>query len=161
MTVQINKTAGARTGGRLYNRNPRRSSFHRGSVFYILSGSNDWLRTRPPLARRGRDTISRNAPRSTLPRACTCRFTHCLLLSDGFYRDRNGEPTPAATIRVGKKKGSSNERLRDIRLPLTSWAGMTCHARREFFVSNCNIFSVLSIFRCNPGRTNDKFITSQ
>ena len=26
---------------------------------------------------------------------------------------------------------------------LTSCAGMTCHARREFFVPNCNIFSVL------------------
>ena len=28
----------------------------------------------------------------------------------------------------------------------------------ESFVPNCNIFSVLSIFKCNPGKTNDKFI---
>ena len=44
-------------------------------------------------------------------------------------------------------------------LPLTSCAGMTCHARREFFVPNY-IFLDLSIFKCNPGKTNDKFITS-
>ena len=34
------------------------------------------------------------------------------------------------------------------------------HARRECFAPNCNIFSVLSIFECNPGKTNDKFIIS-
>ena len=44
---------------------------------------------------------------------------------------------------------------------LTSCAGMTCHALREFFLPNCNIFSVLSIFQCNQGETNNKFITSQ
>ena len=43
---------------------------------------------------------------------------------------------------------------------LTSCAGMTCHARREFFVPNCNIFSVSGIFKYNPGKTNDKFLTS-
>ena len=30
----------------------------------------------------------------------------------------------------------------------------------DFFVPNCNIFSVLSIFKYNPGKTNDKFDTS-
>ena len=35
---------------------------------------------------------------------------------------------------------------------LTSCPGMTCHAPREnFFSQNCNVFSVLSTFRCNPG----------
>ena len=34
---------------------------------------------------------------------------------------------------------------------LTSCAGTTCHARREFFAPIfCNISSVLSIFKCNP-----------
>ena len=42
----------------------------------------------------------------------------------------------------------------------TSRAGMTCHARREyFFAQNCNVFSVLSIFKYNSGKTNYKFIT--
>ena len=36
----------------------------------------------------------------------------------------------------------------------------TCHARRELFVPNGNILSVSSIFKCNRGKTNDKFITS-
>ena len=35
---------------------------------------------------------------------------------------------------------------------------MTCHVCREFFVPNYNIFSVLSIFKCNPGKTNNKII---
>ena len=43
---------------------------------------------------------------------------------------------------------------------LTSCAAMTCHARRGFFVPNCNIFSVLNVFKCNPGKTDDKFIVS-
>ena len=44
---------------------------------------------------------------------------------------------------------------------LTSCTGMTCHARREYiFSQNCNICSVLSIFKCNSGETNDKFIAS-
>ena len=30
----------------------------------------------------------------------------------------------------------------------------------QFSVPNCNIFSVLCIFKCNPGKTNDKFIIS-
>ena len=34
---------------------------------------------------------------------------------------------------------------------------MTCHARPK----NCNILSVLSIFKYNTGKTNNKFITSQ
>ena len=39
---------------------------------------------------------------------------------------------------------------------LTSCAGMTCHARREFFCPKLQHFlSVLSIFKCNPGETND------
>ena len=38
---------------------------------------------------------------------------------------------------------------------------MTWHARHpESFVPNCNIFSVSNIFKCNPGKTNDKFIIS-
>ena len=41
----------------------------------------------------------------------------------------------------------------DIKLRSTSWAGMACHARREFSVPNCNIFWVLSISKCNPGET--------
>ena len=30
----------------------------------------------------------------------------------------------------------------------------SCHARRQSFVPNCNIFSVLSIFKCNSGETS-------
>ena len=42
---------------------------------------------------------------------------------------------------------------------LTSCVGMTCHARREIsFLPNCNVFSVSSLFKCNPGTTDDKFI---
>ena len=41
-------------------------------------------------------------------------------------------------------------------LYLTSRTGMRC---RELFVTNCDIFSVSSIFKRNPGKTNDKFIT--
>ena len=33
-------------------------------------------------------------------------------------------------------------------------------ARREFFPQNYNIFSVLSIFKYNPGKTNNKFINN-
>ena len=44
---------------------------------------------------------------------------------------------------------------------LTSYAEMTYHARREFFVPNCKILSVSSIFQCNPRTNIDKFITSQ
>ena len=29
----------------------------------------------------------------------------------------------------------------------------------NFFSQNCNIFAVLSIFECNPGETNNEFIT--
>ena len=41
---------------------------------------------------------------------------------------------------------------------LTSCVRMTCHARRQFFVPSCNIFSVPSVLKCNPGKINDKFI---
>ena len=41
-------------------------------------------------------------------------------------------------------------------ISLTSCAGTMFHARREFFVPNCNIFSTSSIFK-----TNNEFITSQ
>ena len=52
--------------------------------------------------------------------------------------------------------------LRLIRQDLTSCAGITCHARRELFVPKLlDILSVLSIFKYNPGKTNNKFITSQ
>ena len=34
------------------------------------------------------------------------------------------------------------------------------HARREYLAQNCNIFSVLSILRYNPGETDNKFINS-
>ena len=34
----------------------------------------------------------------------------------------------------------------------TSCAAMTCHARCEFFATNCNILSVSFIFKCNPGK---------
>ena len=36
---------------------------------------------------------------------------------------------------------------------------MTCHVE-NFLSQNCNIFSVLSIFKRNSGETNDKFIAS-
>ena len=50
---------------------------------------------------------------------------------------------------------------RDPRL-LTSCVGIMCRARREFFLSqNCNICSVLSTFKYNQSKTNNKFITSQ
>ena len=40
--------------------------------------------------------------------------------------------------------------------------GMTCHARRELFVPKLQDFlGILGIFKCNPGKTNNKFITSQ
>ena len=43
---------------------------------------------------------------------------------------------------------------------LTSCAGMTCHDIENILSQNCNIFSVLSIFKYNlKGKTN-KFITS-
>ena len=39
---------------------------------------------------------------------------------------------------------------------------MTRATRVENFLSqNCNIFSVVSIFKCNPGKANDKFIASR
>ena len=42
---------------------------------------------------------------------------------------------------------------------LTSCSGTTCHARRESFCpNNCNIFSVLSVFKYNAGKTNNKFV---
>ena len=43
---------------------------------------------------------------------------------------------------------------------LTSCAGIMCHARREYLAQNCNSFSVLSILKYNPGKTNNKFIAS-
>ena len=42
---------------------------------------------------------------------------------------------------------------------LTSRTEMTYHARREFFVPNCNIFSVLSIFKRNKPRQNKIMIS--
>ena len=42
------------------------------------------------------------------------------------------------------------------RRDLTSCAGTTCH----LFSQIANIFSVLSVFKCNPGKTNDKSVTS-
>ena len=40
---------------------------------------------------------------------------------------------------------------------LTSCAGVTCHARREFFLSqNCNIFSILNIFKYNQIHRQNK-----
>ena len=39
--------------------------------------------------------------------------------------------------------------------------GTTCHAHRQYFVPNCNIFSVLSVFKYNSSKTSNKFITSQ
>ena len=61
-----------------------------------------------------------------------------------------------------------------VRETLTSWAGMTRHVRRELFVPKLQYFLsfkyiivyiwyiiVLSIFKCNPGKVNNKFITSQ
>ena len=39
-----------------------------------------------------------------------------------------------------------------------SCAGTTCHARRELFVQNCHISSVLSLLKHNQGKTNDKFV---
>ena len=44
---------------------------------------------------------------------------------------------------------------------LTSRAGMTCYARREYLVQNCNICSVLNTLKYNPGKINNEFITSQ
>ena len=35
---------------------------------------------------------------------------------------------------------------------------MTCHARREYLAQNCNIFSVLSIFKYNPGKANNNLL---
>ena len=40
---------------------------------------------------------------------------------------------------------------------LTSCAGMTCHARREYLAQNWYIFLVSSILKYNPAKTNDKF----
>ena len=43
---------------------------------------------------------------------------------------------------------------------LTSCAGMTCHAQIENLLSqNCNILSVSSTFKYNPGKTNNKFVS--
>ena len=41
---------------------------------------------------------------------------------------------------------------------LTSCAGTTCHACRKYLSENCNIFSVLSILKYNPGKTNNKVL---
>ena len=47
-------------------------------------------------------------------------------------------------------------------LNLTSCAKMTFHVHVENFLSqNCNIFSISSIFKYNPGKANNKFITSR
>ena len=57
MTVQINKRAEPHIGRRRRRRRRRRRSrpcSFRGSVFYILSGSNDWSRSRPANAIQSR-----------------------------------------------------------------------------------------------------------
>ena len=40
-------------------------------------------------------------------------------------------------------------------------AGMTCHTLRQYFCPKIAILSVSSIPKYNPGKTNNKFITSQ
>ena len=39
---------------------------------------------------------------------------------------------------------------------LTCYAGMTC----KYLAENRNIFTVLSVLRYNPGKADNKFITS-
>ena len=57
---------------------------------------------------------------------------------------------------------SDREHLKRRKLQQKSWVEWRVTARRrEFFVLNCNSFSVSSVFKCNPGKTDDKFITFQ
>ena len=54
----------------------------------------------------------------------------------------------------------SKSGVANTRPALTSCAGKTCHAR-NVLPQNCNISSVLNIFKHNPkGKANNKFITS-
>ena len=88
-------------------------------------------------------------------------FPSCLPVSLGLklIESRHKLPFTNRTLAVSREeifKLSTSQHWNLSINPL----GTTCHARREFFVPNCNIFSVSNMFKCIPGKANDKFITS-
>ena len=54
----------------------------------------------------------------------------------------------------------NSKRGRVLAYGLVTRYGPQSVASRVCFAPNCNIFSVLSIFKCNLGETNDKFVAS-
>ena len=84
-----------------------------------------------------------------------------LLLLNNFYpvisHRRVQKKATNYCVRFGRSLWSARTSCQ--RKGLTSRAGMTCHARREFFVPKIAIFSQFSsIFKYNPGKANNKLL---
>ena len=80
------------------------------------------------------------------------RKTNLLLLFSDITPTSSKEKATNYCIRFGHSLRSA---ISCQRKGLTS-----CHARRKYLAQNCNISSVLSMFKYNPGKTNNKFVAS-